>query len=144
MGLLVEVDDKQYDDYFNACAPTHCTFIQHQGVDPNVMLVAVLGSFGGLMSGLKVAFQVIFMIHKQMLKPKKTKATVEPDQPPATNQAPAVQNAQPAVQAVRQISVIVPAGAQPGMQMSVNTPVGSKMVTIPVGAVVGQNITVPY
>ena len=69
--LHVEVKDGQYDEYFSACAPTHCTFVQHQGVDPNVMLVAVLGSFGGLMSGLKLAFQVLFMIHKTMLKPQK-------------------------------------------------------------------------
>jgi hypothetical protein len=147
--LQVKVDDSQYDDYFTACAPTHCTFIQHQGVDPNVMIVAVLGSFGGLMSGLKLAFQVLFMIHKMKLKPKKSKAAINPAETAATNKAPApaVQQptvVQPAVQGVREIPVVVPAGAQPGMSMSVNTPAGSTMVVIPVGAVPGQTIMAKY
>jgi hypothetical protein len=140
--IQVEVDDSQYDEYFTACAPTHCTFVQHQGVDPNVMLVAVLGSFGGLMSGLKLAFQILFMIHKTMLKPPKTaSASIKPAESAATKTAPAVQNAQ---MPVREVKVTIPAGAQPGMQMSVATPVGSTMVTIPPGAVAGQTIVAKY
>jgi len=140
--IQVEVDDSQYGEYFTACAPTHCTFVQHQGVDPNVMLVAVLGSFGGLMSGLKLAFQLLFMIHKTMLKPPKTaSASIKPAESAATKTAPAVQNAQ---MPVREVKVTIPAGAQPGMQMSVATPVGSTMVTIPPGAVAGQTIVAKY